>query len=201
MYICTTGIGQLDDRARRSPAALIEPGDRILVSGSIGEHGTAIMLARGEFELDAEVELRHPLAVAGRRRAARGGRSTRCAACATRPAAASPRCSTSWPGPRGVAIVVREGDVPVRPAVAGAAELLGIDPMYIANEGKFVAFVAPDAAERCRSAALRASAGLRGGGGDRRGEGRAAGNGAGGDAFGGTRVMDLLAGDPLPRIC
>ena len=55
MYVCTTGIGRRDPRARLSPAAL-RPGDRILLSGSVGEHGTAIMLARGEFELDAEIE-------------------------------------------------------------------------------------------------------------------------------------------------
>ena len=55
MYVCTTGIGRRDPRARLSPAAL-RPGDRILLSGSIGEHGTAIMLARGEFDLDAEIE-------------------------------------------------------------------------------------------------------------------------------------------------
>ena len=55
MYVCTTGIGRRDERARLSPASL-EPGDRILLSGSIGEHGTAIMLARNEFELDAEIE-------------------------------------------------------------------------------------------------------------------------------------------------
>src|SRR5205085_12248039 len=55
MYVTTTGVGRIDDRARLSPSSL-RPGDRILVSGSIGEHGTAIMLARGEFELDAPVE-------------------------------------------------------------------------------------------------------------------------------------------------
>ena len=55
MYVCTTGIGHLDPRAALSPSAL-RPGDRILLSGSIGEHGTAIMLARNEFELDAEIE-------------------------------------------------------------------------------------------------------------------------------------------------
>src|SRR4051794_17532884 len=54
MYICTSGVGRVDPRARLSPAAL-RPGDRILVSGSVGEHGTAIMLARGEFELDADI--------------------------------------------------------------------------------------------------------------------------------------------------
>ena len=55
MYICTTGLGRVDPRARLSPAAL-RPGDRVLVSGPVGDHGTAIMLARGEFGLDAEIE-------------------------------------------------------------------------------------------------------------------------------------------------
>src|SRR4029450_10846777 len=55
MYVCTTGLGRRDARARLWPTAL-QPGDRILLSGTIGEHGTAIMLARGEFELDAPIE-------------------------------------------------------------------------------------------------------------------------------------------------
>ena len=93
MYICTTGIGLLDDRTSLSPSAL-RPGDKILVSGRIGDHGTAIMLARGEFELDADIKsdtqclwpmvdklLDEPV--------------RRCAACATRPAAASHRSSTN----------------------------------------------------------------------------------------------------------
>jgi hydrogenase expression/formation protein HypE len=100
----------------------------------------------------------------------------------------------------GVSIGVREGDVPVLPEVNGAAELLGIDPMYVANEGVFVAFVAPDAADAAL-AALRAAPG-----GDRAAEiGEAKSEPPGmvlvDTAFGGRRVMDLLAGDPLPRIC
>ncbi len=76
-----------------------------------------------------------------------------------------------------VAIVAREADVPVRPDVAGAAEILGIDPMYIANEGRLVAFVAPDAADAAL-AALRAVPGSRGRRRDRRGPVGAAGHGA-----------------------
>ena len=56
MYLCTTGLGQVDPRAPLAPTAHRSPGDRVLVSGPIGEHGTAIMLARGQFELDAEIE-------------------------------------------------------------------------------------------------------------------------------------------------
>jgi hydrogenase expression/formation protein HypE len=100
----------------------------------------------------------------------------------------------------GVAMVVEEAAVPVDPAVAGAAELLGIDPMYVANEGTFVAFVAPDAAD----AALVA---LRGADGCARateiGEVKTEPPGMVlvNTAFGGRRVMDQLVGDPLPRIC
>jgi hydrogenase expression/formation protein HypE len=99
----------------------------------------------------------------------------------------------------GVAISVREADVPVNPAVAGAAEMLGIDPMYVANEGKLVAFVAPDRAQEALEA-LRSVPGLRASRGDRRGEGEPPGMVLVETAFGGKRVMDQLVGDPLPRI-
>ena len=99
MYVCTTGLGAgRPARARSRPPAL-RPGDRILLSGRVGDHGTAIMLARGEFELGADDRVRHALAVAGGRRAARRRRARSCAACATPRAAASPRCSTSWRAP------------------------------------------------------------------------------------------------------
>src|SRR5204862_977086 len=140
MYVTTTGVGRLDERARLDPGAL-RPGDRILVSGSIGEHGTAIMLARGEFELAAEIESdTRSLWPAVDALLAASGPSLRCTRDATRGGVAS--VLNELARASGVAMVVREGDVPVRPEVAGAAELLGIDPMYVANEGKLVAFVA-----------------------------------------------------------
>ena len=70
MYVCTTGVGKRDPRARLAPSS-IEPGDRILLSGTIGDHGIAIMLARGEFELAAEIESDSRSAVAGGRGADR----------------------------------------------------------------------------------------------------------------------------------
>jgi hydrogenase expression/formation protein HypE len=99
-----------------------------------------------------------------------------------------------------VAMIAREADVPVLPEVAGAAELLGIDPMYVANEGTMVAFVAPHAAPEAL-AALRAAPG-----GERAAEiGEVRTEPPGmvlvETAFGGRRVMDQLVGDPLPRIC
>jgi hydrogenase expression/formation protein HypE len=100
----------------------------------------------------------------------------------------------------GVAMIVREDAVPVQPAVAGAAEILGIDPMYVANEGKLVAFVAPEAADAAL-AALRAVPGCEAAAeiGEVRTE--PPGMVLVETSFGGRRVMDQLVGDPLPRIC
>jgi hydrogenase expression/formation protein HypE len=201
MYVNTTGIGQIDPRARLAPAAL-RPGDRILVSGPIGLHGTAIMLARGEFELGAEVESdTRPLWPAVDAMLEHAGPGLRCLRDATRGGVAS--VLNELARASGVAMLVREAAVPVPAVVAGAAELLGIDPMHVANEGVLVAIVDAEHAD----AALAA---LRGAGG-RDGFEQAAEIGevrtepAGvvlvETAFGGKRVMDQLVGDPLPRIC
>jgi hydrogenase expression/formation protein HypE len=198
MYICTTGVGRRDGRASLSPAAL-KPGDRLLVSGRVGDHGTAIMLARGEFELGADIESDTrslwPLADALLESA---GPSLHCLRDATRGGVAS--VLNELARASGVAMLVREAAVPVHPAVAGASELLGIDPMYVANEGVLVAAVAPEHAEAAL-AALRAQPG-----GERAAEiGEVRTEPPGmvlvETAFGGRRVMDQLVGDPLPRIC
>jgi hydrogenase expression/formation protein HypE len=201
MYLCTAGVGALDARASLSPAGL-RPGDRIIVSGTIGDHGTAIMLARGEFELDAAVESDTcSLWPAVDALLDAAGPGLRCMRDATRGGVAS--VLNELARASGVAMIVREGDVPVQPAVAGAAEILGIDPMYVANEGKLVAFVAPEAAD----AALQALRAVGGRGGCERaveiGEVKTEPPGMVlvQTAFGGKRVMDQLVGDPLPRIC
>jgi hydrogenase expression/formation protein HypE len=193
MYVCTTGVGARDPRAELSPAA-VRPGDRILVSGPIGAHGTAIMLARGELGLDADIEsdTRSLWPAVD----AILGPDVHCLRDATRGGVASVLNEIARAS--GVAMVIDEASVPVDPAVAGAAELLGIDPMYVANEGVFVAFVAPESAA---PAALRQVEGCE----------RAAvigevkteppGMVLVNTAFGGRRVMDQLVGDPLPRIC
>jgi hydrogenase expression/formation protein HypE len=201
MYICTTGLGRRDPRARLAPTS-IRPGDRILLSGSVGEHGMAIMLARGEFELDAAIvsdtSSLWPAVDALLDAAGEGGDAIRCMRDATRGGVASvlnelARCSS-------VAMLVREAAIPVHPAVAGAAEILGIDPLYVANEGRLVAFVAPDAVDGAL-AALRAVPGC-----DQAAEiGEVRTEPPGmvlvETSFGGRRVMDQLVGDPLPRIC
>jgi hydrogenase expression/formation protein HypE len=198
MYVCTTGIGRRDPRASLSPSAL-RPGDRILLSGSIGEHGTAIMLARGEFELDAEIESdTRSLWPAVDAMLEAVGPQLRCMRDATRGGVAS--VLNELARSSSVAMIVNEAKVPVHPVVAGAAEILGIDPMYVANEGKLVAFVAPDAADRALEA-LRAVEGCEAAAeiGEVRTE--PPGMVLVQTSFGGRRVMDQLVGDPLPRIC
>ncbi len=198
MYACTTGVGMIDPRASLATDSL-RPGDRILVSGPIGEHGTAIMLARDEFELEAEIESDTcSLWPAVDALLEESGPSLRAMRDATRGGVAS--ALNELARASHVAILVSESAVPVKPEVAGASELLGIDPMYVANEGRFVAIVAPDGAD----AALRV---LRSVPGCEEaaeiGEVRTEPPGMVlvDTAFGGRRVMDLLAGDPLPRIC
>jgi hydrogenase expression/formation protein HypE len=198
MYLCTTGLGVRDARARLRPDSL-RVGDRILLSGPIGEHGTAIMLARGELGLEADVASdTRPLWPVVDLLLDAAGEGLRCLRDPTRGGVASVLNEIARAS--AVGMLVREAAVPVLPAVAAVAELLGIDPMYVANEGKLVAFVAPEAAADAL-AALRAGAG-----GEQAADiGEVCVEPPGmvlvETAFGGRRVMDELVGDPLPRIC
>jgi hydrogenase expression/formation protein HypE len=198
MYLSTTGVGLVDPRARVAPDNL-QAGDRVLVSGPIGEHGTAIMLARDQFDLDAELESdTRSLWPAADALLDAAGPELHCMRDATRGGVAS--VLNELARASGVLVLVREADVPVSPIVTAAAELLGIDPMYVANEGRMVAFVAPDAADAAL-AALRHVDGCEQAAviGEVRTE--PPGMVLVQTAFGGRRVMDQLVGDPLPRIC
>jgi hydrogenase expression/formation protein HypE len=198
MYVCTAGVGRRDPRAHLAPDGL-RPGDRVLLSGTIGEHGTAIMLARGEFELGAPIASdTRPLWPVVDALLDAAGPSLHAMRDATRGGVAS--VLNELARASGVAMLVREAAVPVQPAVAGASEILGIDPMYVANEGKLVAFVAPEDAERALEA-MRAVPGCEEAAeiGEVRTE--PPGMVLVETSFGGKRVMDQLAGDPLPRIC
>ena len=198
MYLITTGVGEVDARAALATDG-IRPGDLVLVSGPIGEHGTAIMLARDQFDLDAELESDTcSLWPAVDALLAAAGTELHCLRDATRGGVAS--VLNELARASGVAVVVQEAEAPVSPVVKAAAELLGIDPMYVANEGKLVAVVTPEAAPAAL-AALRQVDGC-----ERAaeiGEVRAQPPGMVmvNTAFGGRRVMDQLVGDPLPRIC
>jgi hydrogenase expression/formation protein HypE len=198
MYLTTTGIGFVDDRADLAPHK-IQAGDKVIVSGPIGEHGTAIMLARGSFDLDAELRSDTcALWPAVDALLASAGADVHCLRDATRGGVASvlnelARASTT-------AMVIKEADVPTTPIVRAASELLGIDPMYVANEGKLVAFIAPHVADDAL-AALRGIEGCAQAAviGEVRRE--PPGMVLVETSFGGRRVMDQLVGDPLPRIC
>jgi hydrogenase expression/formation protein HypE len=198
MYVTSAGVGRRDARAVLSPSGL-RPGDRVLLSGTIGEHGTAIMLARGEFELGAQIASdTRSLWPAADALLDAAGPSLRAMRDATRGGVAS--VLNELARASGVGLLVDEAQVPVPPPVAGACELLGIDPLYVANEGVLVAFVAPDAADDAL-AALRGTEGCD----DAADIGEVRHHPAGlvlvHTSFGGRRVMDQLVGDPLPRIC
>jgi hydrogenase expression/formation protein HypE len=198
MYVTTTGLG------RRMPgltlgAPCVRPGDQILLSGPMGDHGITILLARGELELEAELrsDTRSvlPLVEAVAEAAGPGLHWMRDP---TRGGVAT--ALNELARDTGLGVRLLEEQLPVRDEVRGACELLGLDPLHIANEGQFLAVVAPDQAERAH-AALR----------------RTPGGGAAAligevyrepsatvlvrTGYGGTRIVDMLVGDPLPRIC
>ena len=175
-YITTAGVGLLDRPCALSAAAA-RPGDVVLVSGPIGDHGITVMLARGELDIAADIvsdtaPLHELTAGAARRRAATGVRLLRDA---TRGGVAT-ICNEVAVASQ-VAVVLDESAVPVRPEVNGASELLGIDPLYVACEGRLVAVVAADRADDAL-AALRSQPARRRGGADRDGARRPARAGA-----------------------
>jgi hydrogenase expression/formation protein HypE len=196
-YINTAGVGVFE-RPFSLGVAHAQPGDAIIVSGPIGDHGVTIMLARGELDLEADIiSDTAPLngLVAGLLDAVPGVRAMRDA---TRGGVAT--ILNEIAKAADVGVLVSEDDIPVRAEVRGAAELLGIDPMYVACEGRLVAVV-PGAAAEQALAALRAHP-L---GADAAIIGHVRSEQPGlvqlHTAFGGTRIVDLLVGDPLPRIC
>jgi hydrogenase expression/formation protein HypE len=196
-YINTAGVGLLDPAVSLG-VAQARPGDAVLVSGPVGDHGVTIMLARGELDLEADVRSdTASLAglVAALLAAVPGVRALRDA---TRGGVAT--ILNEIAKAAGAGVVVAEEAIPVRTEVRGAAELLGIDPMYVACEGRLVAVVAPDQADHAlatlRAHPLGQEAAI---------IGEVTAGPAGlvtlKTAFGGTRIVDLLVGDPLPRIC
>jgi hydrogenase expression/formation protein HypE len=198
LYINTSGIGTVEHALELSPMS-IRPGDRVLVSGTVGDHGIAIMVARGglelELDLDSDTAPLHDLVSV---LMAAAGSSLRCLRDPTRGGVATVLNELAMAAE--VSVTIDEASMPVRPEVNGACEILGIDPLYVANEGKLVAVVAPEA-EAAALAALRshplgASAAVIGEVGA-----EPPGMVILDTAFGGSRVVDMLAGDPLPRIC
>ncbi|MGH7706429.1 MAG: hydrogenase expression/formation protein HypE [Vulcanimicrobiaceae bacterium] len=198
MYISTFGVGELDSRLQLDPQR-VEPGDRVLVSGPIGDHGITILLARGEIDLEAELRSdTRPLTPFVDALAAACGAGVRWMRDPTRGGVAT--ALNELVRETRLAIVLNEADVPVRREVRGACEILGLDPLHIANEGQFLAIVAAEHTDRALDA-LHAVAGGEGAvciGEVRREPARTV---LGMTSYGGTRAIDMLVGDPLPRIC
>jgi hydrogenase expression/formation protein HypE len=198
MYVTTTGIGRLLHEVTIDPRS-VRVGDRILLSGPIGDHGITILLARGELDLEADLRSDtrsvFPLVETLIRAAGPGIRWMRDP---TRGGAAT--SLNELARDCGLGMVLFEGQIPVRDAVRGACELLGLDPLHIANEGQFLAVVSPEYAD----AAINALS-LAPGGSEAQVIGEVREQPAGTvlvtTLYGGSRVVDMLVGDPLPRIC
>jgi hydrogenase expression/formation protein HypE len=198
MYITTTGIGRLLPGVEISPQS-VWPGDKVLVSGPIGDHGITILLARGELDLEADLrsDTRSVLPLV-QALVSKAGVGVRWMRDPTRGGVATSLNELARDCGHG--IVLFEEKLPVRDSVRGACELLGLDPLHIANEGQFLAIVSADQAESALQT-LRATPG--GEEAELIGEVREQPAGAVlvTTLYGGSRVVDMLVGDPLPRIC
>jgi hydrogenase expression/formation protein HypE len=197
LYITTAGVGIIP-AGRELSMAGVRPGDKVLLSGTLADHGMAVMLARGDLGVEAAIAsdtapvsgaVEALLAAAPGTRwmrdPTRGGLGTVC---------------NELAGAVGVSVILDEEALPVTALVQGACDLLGIDPVYVASEGKFAAVVPADEADDAL-AALRAHPLGRDACviGEIRAEPESVV--ALRNAFGGTRIVDMLVGDPLPRIC
>jgi len=198
LYITTSGIGRVDPRVALSAAA-VRPGDRLLVTGYLGDHGITVLLARDDIDLEADLvsDTRsvHPFAAA---LIASAGMGLRWMRDPTRGGLAS--SLNELARDNGCGIVLEEDAIPVRDEVRGACELLGLDPLHIANEGQLVAVVDEASADEALDAVRRVPGGQ---------AAAIIGRITPSPArtvlvvapYGGTRVVDMLVGDPLPRIC
>lgn len=197
LFVTTSGIGVIPPGIDLAASA-IRPGDRILVNSRLGDHGAAILAARGDIELESSIEsdcrpLNHLiaalLAAAPATRALRDATRGGIAAVLNEMAVAA-----------GVGMLLDESAMPLRSDVQGFCEILGLDPLYLANEGVFVAFVpeeqALEALGTMRAQPSGADAAIIG-----VVTGERPGTVAMKTTFGGTRMVDMLIGDQLPRIC
>lgn len=193
MYITTAGIGHAIPGVSLS-AASVRPGDKVLVSGPIGDHGITILLARGELDIEAELcsDTRSVLPMV-EALAKAAGPAIRWMRDPTRGGVAT--SLNELARDCGLSVLLFEDQVPMRDTVRGACELLGLDPLHIANEGQFLAIIAPEHVDAALEAMGPDAALI--------GEIREqpAGTVVGANGYGGTRVIDMLVGDPLPRIC
>ena len=197
IFITTTGLGALP-AGRELSGANARPGDAVIVSGTLGDHGMAIMARRENLAFESEIRsdtaALHGLVAA----ALAAVPQTRVLRDPTRGGLAATLNEVARQS--GVGMLLREAAIPVKPQVDAACELLGLDPLYVANEGKLIAVVAPEFADVVL-AAMRAHP--LGAEAARIGEVTADPHHFVQMAtrFGGRRVVDWLSGEQLPRIC
>ena len=197
LFINTTGIGLVPDGVELS-ADRARPGDRVLLSGSIGEHGIAILAQREGLEFETQIQsdsaALHTLVA----EMLSTTHEIRCMRDPTRGGVSSTLNEIAQQS--GVGIELEEQAIPIREEVRGACELLGLDPLYVANEGKLIAIAAPNVAEELLQAMRRHPLGT-----EAQIIGTVTQQNTGlvtmRTAFGTTRIVDMLAGDQLPRIC
>ncbi len=197
LYINTAGIGAVRSAMPLAPQQ-VRPGDAVLLSGDIGRHGIAIMAAREGFDFEGDIASDCAPLAATVMRLIDAGIELHCLRDPTRGGLATTLLEIAETA--GVTIRIDEAAVVVSEPVRGACEILGLDPLYVANEGRFVAFVPAPAADQAL-AVLRDAPG----GSDAAIIGRVASAGRGGvlldGLIGGTRPLDMLSGEQLPRIC
>ncbi|QBD82537.1 hydrogenase expression/formation protein HypE [Ktedonosporobacter rubrisoli] len=198
LFINTAGIG-LIDTSRSIGQTQLQPGDRVLLSGPIGDHGIAIMLAREALDIETDVKSdTAPLHSLVSALLAAAGQDVHCLKDPTRGGVATALNEMALSSE--VSIALDERAIPVRPEVRGACEILGLDPLTIANEGKLLAIVGQEQAAAAlnalRSHPLGREATLIG-----TVQAEPQGMVFLRTEIGGMRVLDMLVGDPLPRIC
>lgn len=199
LFITTTGIGLVPEGVQLS-ADRAQPGDKVVLSGPIGEHGIAILAQREGLEFETTIKsdsaALHTLVAA----MLRASREIRCMRDPTRGGVSSTLNEIAQQSR--VCIELEEWTIPVREEVRGACELLGLDPLYVANEGKLVAIVAPEAADSVLQAMRKHLLGKEASIiGTIQEENAGAGRVMMQTTLGTRRIVDMLAGDQLPRIC
>ena len=197
LYVTTTGLGRVRSDLELGPAR-VQPGDRILINGDVGRHGMAIMAVREGLAFESTLTSDCAPLVEPVFRLLDAGIPVHCLRDLTRGGLASALVEIAET--TGLDLVVDEAAVPVSEEVQGACEILGLDPLHVANEGRFIAFVAESDAERALARLRQAAPDLpatligqvRG-----PGEGRVTLR----SRIGAARVLDMFSGEQLPRIC
>ena len=203
IFINTAGIGVIESSVRLS-ASRAQVGDKVILSGMIGDHGTTIMIARGELELETEIASdTAPLNILVQEMLEEAERirsmdDIHCLRDPTRGGVATTLNEIALASE--VCIEIHEDNIPVREEVKGACEILGLDPLYVANEGRLLAVVSPEIAD---ALIARMKENVYGRDACIIGEVKAEPQGivAMRTGFGGTRIVDMLVGEQLPRIC